>query len=295
MFDLGVCPNTGRVYEGNSFSGIPLTGGIKLFPIKVIGHEIEAGSCANLKFASVIFREDSFDPITKVRRGRIYKLSGSQPSDWHVQDYQRKDLPEVNNINAVGFYQRLERASHYIPHHIQGADLVRNNGIVHIGAESNLSFWKVLFVEEQFDGSQLLTLKATKSFGLIPELLDRNIPQMALISLKDVLDKIDISAGRLSAVDTVDRCRDALSIVFGALAENMKLDLGKGVNAYRAKELGNNGNNLITNAADVVRRLHSRGKPSEKEAYSTRALTDEDADLALNSLWFVLVELGWAR
>lgn len=293
MFDLGVCPNTGRVYEGNSFSGIPITGGIKLFPFKVLGHEIEAGRCANLKFSSVIFREDSFDPITKVRRGRIYKLCGSQPRDWHVQDYQRKDLPEVNNINAVGFYQRLERASHYIPHHIQAGDLVRNNGIVHIGAESNLSFWKVLFVEEQFDGSQLLTLKATKSFGTIPELLDRNIPQIALMSLKDVLDKIDISAGRLSAVDTVDRCRDALSIVFGALAENMTHDLGEGIRVY--SKTVKNGSNLITNAADIVKRLHSRGKPNEVERYATRAVSEEDANLALNCLWFILVELGWAK
>lgn len=293
MNELAVCNTSGRFYEGNQHSGLPITGRLRVFPISFVGSEESAG-CTFNSSPKFIFREDSFDPITKVRRGRVYVLGDIQPVTWRIQDQDRKDLLSEPWGNR-GFAQRLEQTTIYRP---KTVSVFRNNGkypVAQIGGDTASSFWNILLVEKQFDGVELVTLKATKSFGVIPELLERNIPQMALMSLKDVLDKIDISAGRLSAVDTVDRCRDALSIVFGALAENMKLDLGKGVNAYRAKELGNNGNNLITNAADVVRRLHSRGKPSEKEAYSTRALTDEDADLALNSLWFVLVELGWAR
>ena len=33
----------------------------------------------------IVFREDSFDPVTRIRRGRFYQVGNRQPSDWHVQ------------------------------------------------------------------------------------------------------------------------------------------------------------------------------------------------------------------
>jgi hypothetical protein len=89
--------------------------------------------------------------------------------------------------------------------------------------------------------------------------------------------------------------------VFGALAENTTLDLGLGIshrikeNQSKSKNPNANGQDLITQNADIVRRLHPRGKASEKEKHQTRAISQEDANLALNCLWFVLVELGRAR
>src|SRR5262249_48311174 len=36
-----------------------------------------------------VFREDSFDPVTRIRRGRVYKWTDgyAQPSRWRVQPY----------------------------------------------------------------------------------------------------------------------------------------------------------------------------------------------------------------
>jgi hypothetical protein len=38
-----------------------------------------------LNEAKFVFREDSFDPVTRIRRGRMYKSPGTQPQDWKVQ------------------------------------------------------------------------------------------------------------------------------------------------------------------------------------------------------------------
>jgi hypothetical protein len=45
----------------------------------------------------------------------------------------------------------------------------------------------------------------------------------------------------------------------------------------------------------IVARLHSRGKPNEQACKGLRALSDDDADLAVDCLKTVLVEFGWAR
>ncbi len=48
-------------------------------------------------------------------------------------------------------------------------------------------------------------------------------------------------------------------------------------------------------AIRLLQRFHSRGKPNEQKRYDTRPPTEEDAQLVLNALGFLLREVGWAR
>jgi len=45
--------------------------------------------------------------------------------------------------------------------------------------------------------------------------------------------------------------------------------------------------------ARLIAKLHSRGKDNERAKYKTRTPDEEDADLAVQSLGFVLREFGW--
>ena len=97
MRELGICQQTGRVYEGSSGSGIPVEGRSNLFPITFHELNIDAPTHSVDGFAPLLFREDSFDPITKIRRGRVVKLSiETQPKVWRVHDPSRKDLKLVS-------------------------------------------------------------------------------------------------------------------------------------------------------------------------------------------------------
>ena len=52
---------------------------------------------------------------------------------------------------------------------------------------------------------------------------------------------------------------------------------------------------LFRAAADVVCKLHPRGKSNEQQRLGTRDVTEADGSFAIEALGFVLRELGWAR
>ncbi len=296
MRELAICKSSGRLYQGNSNSGAPVIGHAVLLPIEFIGADIKPRLDEFSGYAGLMFREDSFDPITKIRRGRVYALHGNQPATWRVQDPTRKDLEY--EPWAGGAAQKIEVISYYAEplNPLRGLNQMPK---VALGEEPFMSFWKILAVEKQLDGAPLLTLKAIQSLGVVPELLEHQIPDNARQPLKQAIQRVEASANRLGPVDTIDRCRDALSVVFGALVGNPNLDLGEGIKKYiktnQAKNGKGDGQNLVSHNAEVVRRLHPRGKPNEQERHGTRSVTDEDADLALSCLWFVLIELEWAK
>ncbi|BDY05971.1 hypothetical protein [Ferrimonas sp. YFM] len=297
MREIAFCKLSGRLYQGRSSFGTPVENPTPMLPIEFVGVDMQVPDRELWGYSGLIFREDSFDPITKIRRGRVYRQYSSQPATWHVQDPIRKDLN--TRPWGGGLAQLLEAISYQIDSLTSLRSCSALPKVV-LGDEPYHSFWKVLSIESQVDGQPLITLKALHSFGVIPELLAHHIqPTTALRSIQQTLDKVEASANRLGPVDTIDRCRDALSVVFGALAGDLHLDLGKGVGKYvesnKARNPKGNGENLVSRCADTVRRLHYRGKPNEQERHQTRPLTDDDANLALSCLWFVLVELGWAK
>lgn len=297
MPELGICRRSGRLYEGSSSAGIAINFHVPILAIEFVGVEMQQGATL-LNLPNMVFREDSFDPITKIRRGRVYKEVIGRNEPWRVHDLARTDLKRVRWDQ--GEAQELEATSY----HTDPLTSLRQMTLlpkVMLGKTPYQTYWKILTIETLFDGSPLLILKALTSYGAVPELVINQVPDIAQRQIQDALENVEVAANRIGGIETVDTCRNALSIVLGALAGNTELDLGKGI-SYRIEENKAkstnpkaNGQDLITQNADIVRRLHPRGKSSEKEKYQTRAISQEDANLALNCLWFVLVELGWAR
>lgn len=294
MRELGICKQTGRVYEGSSGSGIPVEGRLNLFPIAFHELSVDAPTRSIDGFPPLLFREDSFDPITKIRRGRVVTLSNeTQPKAWHVHDTTRKDLKLVAWANGAAQETELITYQRSPLNDLRGLSKFPN---VIIGEAPHHSIWSLLAIEKQYDGALLLTLKAVRSLGVVRDVDFHKYSSPARKELKRALEQGEVSANKLSPKDTVDRCRDALSIVFGDLADNLTLDLGPGIKKYlernKVKDPKHDGQDLISRNADIVRVLHSRGKPNESHKHSTRPIDEEDANLALNCLWFVLTELG---
>jgi hypothetical protein len=123
--------------------------------------------------------------------------------------------------------------------------------------------------------------------GELPELLNEKIPAEVNSRLADSLDKIEASVNRLGPTEVVDRCRDALSVAFGAVCEDASQDLGAAINSYVSK-ISDKKDTLSSHAGRIVARLHSRGKPNEQDGRDLRAPTDDDARLAVKCVcgWF---------
>ena len=294
---LGISKRNGCIYEGDWGNGIAVLNNPLILPIRFsYGEVVTSSKDLGLPLSDAcglpghIFREDFFDPITKIRRGRVYRAGGTQPVDWRVQDQRRSDLKLENW--ADGTAQKIELVSYQHDTLNFLNDLSTFPEII-LGSGSFISIWKIISIESSISGTPVLTLKSYRSFGAVPKLLENNIPNDIYIKLFSALDKVENSSNRLSAIDIIDRCRDTFSIIFGAIGGDQSKDLGKAIEAY-VRTLNKNNDNLISWSGRMVARLHSRGKPNEQHKIGLNESTEEEAQLALRCLWLVLVELGWA-
>jgi hypothetical protein len=102
---------------------------------------------------------------------------------------------------------------------------------------------------------------------------------------------------RSSGITVVDLCRDAMGVILSA---HLHLDAGEDAKVIE-KDLGAlisrlpPESKLFRAAADVVCKLHPRGKSNEQQRFGTRDVTDADGAFAIEALGFVLRDLGWAR
>lgn len=291
---LGFDRYAGAVYEGEINDGHRVLPAPSLAPIRFFkGKDLQPLAPWVDGLAPEIFREDDFDAVTKIRRGRVFRMrSCSQPHEWHVFDPYRPHLERVPR--GAGSTQHV-RLGTYERHGLPELNKISvlSMPTVALGWEPHITFWKIISIECNLVGTPVLSLRARHSLGDTPEILEDRVPAPLLKPLLEAVEKVEASANRLSAVDVIDRCRSALSVAFGFQAEDMSKDLGQAIDAYIKKESGKE--NLCSWCGRIVARLHSRGKPNEQAGRGVPPPTDSDADLALNCLKTVLIEFGWAR
>lgn len=304
---IGIDSNTWLVYEGVSNYGH----GVWPTPLVSIATLITGDtdweklpSSPHLDKAKLIFREDSFDPVTRIRRGRLYEWGdGSLQQTWYftrhpAEPMDRDHMTTDGRLNrTLWTYRPAQRFSSLFPN-ILRAQLV-------LGTHSAPTVWQVVSVETVASGEELLTLRARSSFGALPELIEEHIPEGAKTEVLATLAHVADGAFRSSPVSLVDLCRAAATVVLAHWIESTGdapdklhyLDLGALLKAFE-KQQGNTDTNSPSAAGSAIRllqRFHSRGKPNEQKRYNTRPPTEEDAQLVLSALGFLLREVGWAR
>ena len=294
MNDLGICADTNAVYEGSqSSSAIRILPAPLLLPLRFVGAD-GVKPIDNINgYSAEIFREESFDPITKIRRGRVFTRRFQSPMkvDWHVQDPFRLDLPVVDwahgRAQAIGL---ITYATDSLLH-LRKPENVRHRPEVLLGWEEHCTRWQIVSVETPIRSGPVLTLKARFSLGDLPELIEDALPDAIRSELVTAWDHLDGTLNRLGPVEVIDHCRDLLSIVLAHLVNDPSRDLGKAIITYVA----NNKEDAHSSAARIVARLHSRGKPNERKDKGLRAPNDADAQLAIRSVGIILTDLGWAQ
>lgn len=247
-----------------------------------------------------IFREDSFDPVSRVRRGRLFQsfekvsrvssfveahpnlLSDSRrrTEDGRVQ----KDLNVFIHCTEV-----LGR-----PNRGEGLQLAIGNAQAH-------SLWRILQTEQTVSQDVLVTLRAESAFGVLPALEMDKIPEENRQPVSDAYDRVMQVAYRDSPTSVVDQCRNLCAVVSArwlyALTGSRAIleeDLGGCITAVK-KHFGEKEQRLIRAALETVNLLHPRGKDNERERYDLREVSKEDAELALHATGFVITELGWGH
>lgn len=293
MSRLGIELENGLIYEGKDNPRHLAV------PTPIVSQCLLIASCSDLENLPRgldsdpfrwIFREDSFDPVSRVRRGRLFQhLSNVNRESVLVDAYPfpgvvRKDLSVFIHCTAL------------LAHQNRGEGL--QLAIGHAGA---YSLWHILQTEQTVNQDVLVTLRAESAYGVLPTLDLARIPEDGLKAVADAYDRVMKVAYRDSPTSVVDQCRNLCAVV-GArwlykLTGNRRTledDLGECLSAIR-KHFGEKEQRLIRASLETVNLLHPRGKDNERERYDLREVSNEDAELALHATGFVLRELGWGH
>ncbi len=255
------------IVDENSFQRIPM--GIDLFQ------------------ADIVFREDSFDPVTRIRRGRLYKTPGNQPQEWRV----------IPNAIFQGVAGQIQMRLHGYDSNFLASDRHKfSNALIALGSADAYTLWRVVGVERIITGEDLLTLRARSSLGVLPELNESAVPSDALSKVNETLAKLNEAAYRAGPESIVDRARDVAQWCIGVwLAHQEKdpklrlVDLWDVAGKVAEKDYA-----VIRSIGRGLARLHARNKPNVQEEKNTRPVTEDDAEYAIAAVGMLLRELRWA-
>lgn len=252
---------------------------------------------ADLAWTKLVFREDAFDPVTRIRRGRLYQRYDVQPAQWRVQRHPASPL-ESGGVDLSGLF--VKSLYTYSPW-VGGSESSKGRGSVlfALGVRDSYTLWTLLSVERLSTGEDLLTLRARSSLGAMPSLDEAAIPSDGVDDIRRQIDRVSDAEHRQGPEAIIDACRYAAPAAIGLWLADREGDA-----RFRAVDLNEHIKRLerdaspmalLINAAKVIARLHARLKPNEEFSRGARRLTEADAEAALASMSLVLRELGWAR
>jgi hypothetical protein len=252
---------------------------------------VEPGETAVLSDRTLIFREDSFDATTRIRRGRLYEPAPRQGNQsWALPHPAYGSLGSMIKTEH-GTVERNLRLFDQYQRPIKPLD--RN---LAIGAPD--SVWRVLAADRISTGETLVTVKAARSFGIIPQVNPESVPKDGRAGVLETVGALTEAIYRESPSSIVDRARDAAQSCLAVWAQKgwddeswLAHDLGQLIKRVVAR--GKPARPAAVDAANLIRVLHARAKWNERHRRSLRKPNEDDAELALCAVGFLLQEFGW--
>lgn len=294
MLDIGIETDLDLFYEGRNRHGRAIWPNPIVTPAKVVlpsEGPLRAEQASDVMTACR-FREDYFDPISHVRRGRFYAVGKQQPVEWHVQPHPA--FPQEGlKADALGVLKVLH-TFHGFSFRNRYLNRRTEQPLILLGLDDRFSIWTVINLEVISTGEELVTLKARRGIGVLPVIETASIPEGYLEKVQESLESFVDEVHRAAPISVIDRARDAASQVLIArygVTGRRAPDLSK-----LATRLAEEERYVAANAAKIIALLHARGKPSERTGRpGMRAIREEDAQLATQCLGTLLCELGWAE
>ena len=159
-----------RVYEGNS----RLLNAI--YPMPSLSRVVSHPTMQKMPeiFAHVnpqtppLFREDSFDPTTRIRRGRFYVPESPNIKQWPAN--QVNHYPYVQPILGMPLQYDMEAYAPLQP------DRPSVKSIVLLGGAGYATAWRIIAAERLFNGETLFMLKSTNTLGTLPDVIADALP-----------------------------------------------------------------------------------------------------------------------
>ena len=274
--NLGIDRDSGDVYIGSRDRLLETPQKLSVFPVRVYRDSpetFEGPEVDSFSISEYVFQELSFDSVSQIRRGYIWRRMESHNQRWGREPFGL-DLITYQYQGFLGIMRGK------LPSQV----------LFTFGSQVNFTVGELVHYEPDATGQELLTIKMRPQFGLMPRLkpgaLERSEVEVVESALQDI-----VSGYRSSPpASVIDRCRDALTIFLSMELKQSGKDLGKLVSEFDERKGVKR--SVVSGLAHTVNRLHSRAKPAE-----TRfpPVSDRQAELAVGAVAEVLVSLGWAE
>ncbi|MEK7992642.1 MAG: hypothetical protein AAB403_02450 [Planctomycetota bacterium] len=297
---LGISQQSGLVYEGIERPNLPAVPIPVVTPAKLIEAQQDWNSLpvgiGDFPLSRV-FREDSFDAVTRTRRGRLYVPTGGvQPLSHQVIPHPSEDRygetagPQGRHVRNLYVYMS-DMSLLSKPWQGMGSTIA-------LGTLQAASAWRIVQTEVLANKCVMVTLKSLSAFGILPDLDKSKVPEGFRATVAQAMERVLNSAFRETPISVIDHCRNALTMLLsrwmvaqGHDRSILRADLNKVAvtiaGVPHEKE-------CVSQLARLVARLHVRGKGNEAETKGLREPIEEDAELALHAVGFALRDIGWA-
>lgn len=300
MISIGIDPINMVPYEGSGMLGRAVLPVPVLSAAVIVSSSVQTipspGTTDPLEIP-LIFREDSFDSVTRVRRGRFYERHPSQPVNWLV--YSHPDLAsERKHRDFHGTIGKSLVTFHSCPVSSRHFDQIDGQPLVVIGNEGRVTIWTVVSTEITLSREEIVLLRQRSTFGALPEVSWDKVPEPGREQVRNTIRILSADIFGAGPESVIDRARDVGSAILAAYLVDKKLatgkeDLGSLVSILAAQPRGDRPN-ICLNGGDVLAILHPRAKPSEQAKRPLRAVREQDAELAVQLVGTMLCDLGWA-
>jgi hypothetical protein len=161
---------------------------------------------------SWVFREDTFDAVTRTRRGRLYEPAASvQPSIQPVVPHPYED-PFGRTAGAGG---RNSKSLYVYTACVSLLSKARQGmgSTLALGTPRAASAWRIIQTEVLASGCIMVTLKSLSAFGILPEIDATKVPEEFKEPVTQAVDRVLHSAFRETPISVIDHCRNAMTVL----------------------------------------------------------------------------------
>ena len=318
MITIGIEENSGHVFQRSlQIAWYPIWPTPILTQAEFVapGDTVEMPTHSLGNLARYWFREFTYDPASRIRRGVFYRpMPEAQPQTVETLPHPTSGemMSELSPAIRRSFPRRLFT---YHPLAVPVCDRPYSACQVLLGAPE--SRWRILSIEKISGGELLHTLKARSSLGTLPELDLDKVPAVARDKAAQVYQELIDAAYLAGPRSVVDRARDAAQWLLAAWYADRtgdstfyNLDLQqlvdaiiKHAQAQKPKEklipaamklvLRPDLIETVVAAGQIPARLHAR-KPHEEHTRDLRPVLEEDAECAIACIGLLLREFEWA-
>lgn len=292
--NLAIERDTKLVYESTSTWGYPVWPTPILLQVKIVPADqkiFHPSDTGDILPHSLLFREDSYDSISRIRRGRIYRAFDSTSQQWNMWPHpaQANEAilgPGANEKSVYAFY------SFRLKPYLKSVGIFEP--VFLLGADQAFTIWTLVSIETSITRDEMVILRARKSIGALPKLNRELILELNGQTVLDYIDKLEEDIYRAGPQSVIDRCREAVTSILSIYLQDCDklkpgFDLNKLADKMAEKEFV-----VVANSARIIARFHARWKHAEQEKRPTRHVTEQDAEFAIQAVGIILCDLEWA-